>query len=139
MMHNLYKSSDWYVLHRLISTAGQIKHYEWDSTYRKWLETYKVYLKEIEDEYSRMLKLSNRALKAFGGDPSSTDWSNFRPLRLSREEDWADWLMHLIEQSGTGLLSSMYSTIVIEKLRHSFSLIRRTENLLTTVADIGQT
>ena len=106
-MHNLYKSSDWNVFHNLISSAGQIKQYEWGNTNRIWLKTYNVYLKELEDEYSKMLKLSNRALKAFGGDPSLTDWSNFRPLRLSREEDWADWLMHLIEQSDTGILSSM--------------------------------
>jgi len=106
-MHNLYKSSDWNVFHNLISSAGQIKHYEWGSTYRNWLNTYNVYRKELEDDYSKMLKLSNKALNAFGGDPSLTDWSNFRPLRLSREEDWADWLMHLIEQSGTGVLSSM--------------------------------
>ncbi len=34
-----------------------------------------------------------------GLDPSRTDWTQFRPLRLSREEDWSDWLAHLLEHA----------------------------------------
>jgi len=37
-----------------------------------------------------------------GGDPAREDWSSFRPLRLSREEDWSDWLGHLLERSRSG-------------------------------------
>jgi hypothetical protein len=29
-------------------------------------------------------------LRDLGGDPAREDWSRFRPLRLSREEDWSD-------------------------------------------------
>lgn len=42
------------------------------------------------------------AFRDLGGDPSRTDWRKFRPLRLSREEDWSDWLCHLLETSTTG-------------------------------------
>lgn len=37
-----------------------------------------------------------------GGDPARTTWQRFRPLRLSREEDWSDWLCWLLEMSDTG-------------------------------------
>jgi len=37
--------------------------------------------------------------KYLGKDPTHVNWSNFRPLRLNREEDWSDWLGFLIENS----------------------------------------
>lgn len=33
---------------------------------------------------------------------SDQDWRDFRPLRLSREEAWSDWLAHLLTASKTG-------------------------------------
>ncbi len=36
-----------------------------------------------------------------GGDPLHEDWAAFWPLRLSREEDWSNWLAHLIATSST--------------------------------------
>lgn len=44
----------------------------------------------------------NTALIDIGGDPLSEDWTKFRPLRLSREEDWSDWLAWLVEKSKSG-------------------------------------
>jgi hypothetical protein len=41
-------------------------------------------------------------LRDLGGDPAREDWSAFRPLRLSREEDWSDWLAHLLETARSG-------------------------------------
>jgi hypothetical protein len=41
-------------------------------------------------------------LADIGGDPARADWSAFRPLRITREEDWSDWLAHLLEQSRSG-------------------------------------
>lgn len=43
-----------------------------------------------------MLDRWHSRLAISGGDPSETNWSGFRPLRLSREEDWSDWLQHLL-------------------------------------------
>lgn len=44
-------------------------------------------------------------LQPLGGDPSSFDMEKFRPLRLSREEDWSDWLGWLLQASTTGVLA----------------------------------
>jgi len=45
-------------------------------------------------------------LADLGGEPVCQDWSRFRPLRLSREEDWSDWLAYLFETSSTGILAA---------------------------------
>jgi hypothetical protein len=50
------------------------------------------------DELVTDLETWDSHLKDLGGDPSRTDWSSFRPLRLSREEDWADWLAALFPE-----------------------------------------
>jgi hypothetical protein len=52
------------------------------------------------------LAASDGRLKDLGGDPCRAAWSTFRPLRLSREEDWSDWLAHLLETSTTGVLGA---------------------------------
>lgn len=41
-------------------------------------------------------------LQELGGDASQVQWDDFRPLRLSREEDWSDWLAQLLQTSTTG-------------------------------------
>lgn len=48
----------------------------------------------------------NRRLAELGGDPATLDLSSFKPLRLSREEDWSDWLAHLLVTSKTGRLAA---------------------------------
>lgn len=48
----------------------------------------------------------DQVLQELGGDASRVDWRSFRPLRLSREEDWSDWLAHLLACSTTGSLGS---------------------------------
>lgn len=57
------------------------------------------------DDLARLwewLNANDARLKDIGGDPLREAWVAFRPLRLSREEDWSDWLAHLIETSHTG-------------------------------------
>ena len=41
-------------------------------------------------------------LSDLGGDSTHCDWATFRPLRLTREEDWSDWFAHLLATSNTG-------------------------------------
>lgn len=53
---------------------------------------------DLEEALSR----SDALLLEFGGDPARRDWTRFRPLRVTREEDWSDWLAHLIECSTSG-------------------------------------
>ncbi|MDD5306020.1 MAG: hypothetical protein PHU25_01745 [Deltaproteobacteria bacterium] len=55
----------------------------------------------ITTERAELLGPWDVALQDLGGDPCRRDWSKFRPLRLSREEDWSDWLAHLLESSAT--------------------------------------
>ncbi|MBI5497204.1 MAG: hypothetical protein HY904_19480 [Deltaproteobacteria bacterium] len=50
------------------------------------------------------LRVSDAALMDVGGDPCRENWWQFRPLRLSREEDWSDWLAWLLSTSTAGTL-----------------------------------
>ena len=48
-------------------------------------------------------------LKDLGGEPSFSDWAGFRPLRLTREEDWSNWLGFLLSQpSGHALVKHLF-------------------------------
>ena len=53
----------------------------------------------------RLFKRWEQKLKQFGGDPSNLSDTEFRPLRVSREEDWSDWLKELLERSTSGVLA----------------------------------
>ncbi|MCK5856124.1 MAG: hypothetical protein KAG64_01465 [Bacteroidales bacterium] len=63
---------------------------------------FKAAINKRNEEYLLLLEQWNQKLSYLGGDPTNSDWSSFRPLRLAREEDWADWLAYLIEKSSTG-------------------------------------
>ena len=104
-MDDLIVSKQWSIFNKLIEKAEPLKSYSWDIMNSAWIEDYNNYLSDLRLEYKQHLKNSNKSLKALGGDPSQRSWKNFRPLRLSREEDWADWLMHLVEHSETGILA----------------------------------
>jgi len=56
-------------------------------------------------EFDKLIEKWDSELAEFGNDPTRTDWSRFRPLRLSREEDWSDWLAYLIERSDKGVFA----------------------------------
>ena len=63
---------------------------------------YKEFINEKHEDLTKLLKNWDAQLKELNGDPTYYDWSAFRPLRLTREEDWSDWLAHLIATSKTG-------------------------------------
>ncbi len=66
--------------------------------------------KITEEKYRSLfsyLRIWDDHLVDFGKDPTWFDWRNFRPLRLSREEDWCDWLGYLIASSTTGAFASL--------------------------------
>ena len=62
-------------------------------------------------DLERHLAKWDKRLVALGGDPSRDDWSAFRPLRLSREEDWSDWLAHLLATSNGAFCRRLFTGI----------------------------
>ena len=59
-------------------------------------------VRPLGDHVAKLRKQWDERLDDLGGDPSRLDWGSFRPLRLSREEDWSDWLAHLFATAATG-------------------------------------
>jgi len=55
--------------------------------------------------YKRLIGQWKCRLHELDGDPSAWDWTEFRPLRLSREEDWSNWLGWLFRTSTEGELA----------------------------------
>lgn len=53
-------------------------------------------------ELPELLARWHATLEPLGGEPSCSDWRDFRPLRTDREEQWSDWLHHFIRTSTTG-------------------------------------
>jgi hypothetical protein len=68
----------------------------------EWSRSFKAMVSTAGRRLDTCLRAWDCALDDIGGDPSREDWEKFRPLRLSREEDWSDWLAHLLESSLTG-------------------------------------
>lgn len=67
-----------------------------------WSRSFRVVVAVAGQRLDRCLLAWDRELEDIGGDPSRDDWALFRPLRLSREEDWSNWLGHLLASSRTG-------------------------------------
>src|SRR5437879_725289 len=68
-------------------------------------------LAPYEELYHRRKRVWDKKLLAVCGNLGGLEWSDFRPLRLSREEDWSDWLAWLLETSTTGALAeSLFGT-----------------------------
>jgi len=86
------------------------KNYDW-SVFQELDYLYKEALKVKRKQYFTILNRWNNELQDLGGDPSNEDWGSFRPLRLGREEDWADWLAFLIEKSSSGYFSELLFNI----------------------------
>jgi hypothetical protein len=54
-----------------------------------------------------LLEQWNERLADIDGEPLCQDWTRFRPLRVRREEDWSDWLDHLLHTSRTGVFGAI--------------------------------
>ena len=51
---------------------------------------------DVRPKVDAQLLMWDALFSYLGGDPAYEDWSEFRPLRLRREEQWSDWLAWLI-------------------------------------------
>lgn len=77
---------------------------EWQTVTRlieKSEQAIKPHIQECQD----LEILWEKRLLMFCGDQTTIDWSEFRPLRRNREEDWSDWLAWLLKTSQTGVLA----------------------------------
>jgi hypothetical protein len=70
----------------------------WNS-FNSFFNTFKNFSEKEKKYYMELLEHSDEILHEYGGDPLNHIWSDFRPLRLSREEDWSDWLAFFIKES----------------------------------------
>lgn len=77
------------------SAAGPV-HPSWEPT-TKWLAEVRALASEELEAVQRLAGPWDVALADYGRDPGREDWAKFRPLRLSREEDWSDWLAFLLQ------------------------------------------
>jgi len=78
----------WYVVEPLLDLAGDL-------------------LRKARGELESLLARWQEELADLGSDPLTNDWTRFRSLRVSREEDWSDWLAFLLETSVTGMLADV--------------------------------
>lgn len=80
------------------------RHVSWQGL-QEFVEKGRSYAAERCHAFPSLFDRWEQELAELGGDPSTADWSEFRPLRLDREEDWSDWLQHFIATSKCGAFS----------------------------------
>jgi hypothetical protein len=99
------KDNPWHRLVEWIGTRPSVARC-WDAV-RQLKASAEDALLPYKDRYNRLERQWKRKLKPLCGNSCSIDWEKFRPLRLSREEDWSDWLAWLLETSTTGLFAEI--------------------------------
>jgi hypothetical protein len=111
--------------------------YEWQSITRlieKSEQAIKPHIQECQ-----VLEIQwEKRLRPLCGD-QTIDWSEFRPLRQSREEDWSDWLAWLLKTSQTGILADSLFADHMNCQPETFKLptkVKREEPLPGRRADI---
>lgn len=82
----IFSVHEWQLIIRLIEKSEQ---------------AIKPHIQECQD----LEILWEKRLRPLCGEQTTINWSKFRPLRRSREEDWSDWLAWLLETSQTGFLA----------------------------------
>lgn len=84
MTENINNQSNWVGLEELTKSLNPLK-------------------KEYSNELEEILKRSQSNLdKKKLTEPADTDWSTFRPLNRDNENNWSDWLAHILETAPTG-------------------------------------
>jgi hypothetical protein len=75
------------------------EHDNWTPSWfltKEWIGQVQQNARHEAEAILPLLARWDSALGALGGDPARDQWEHFRPLRLSREEDWSDWLAYLL-------------------------------------------
>ena len=91
------RASDWMVFDDWgpVPTVNKVAE-DW-SAFDKILLAFEDVSKVFRSRLEELIEKWNPMLEQFGRDPTPQNWRRFRPLGLDREEDWSDWLAHLIE------------------------------------------
>ena len=99
-MDNWHKVALWrkYYDEINIDDEANIKDTSWESFYL-WRDSAKPLIESIKTSIKEKLELNKQLYKQYVDDLEEIDWVNFRPLRLSREEDYSDWLCHFMGTS----------------------------------------
>lgn len=80
----------------------------WNSC-NSFFNTFKNFSEKEKKYYLELLERSDEILHEYGGDPLNHTWSDFRPLRLSREEDWSDWLAFFVSESNGSFVFNLFN------------------------------
>jgi hypothetical protein len=102
----ILNESSWgvFITWNYIIDSNNIK-YDW-SSFDRLIPYHNAIINKEYEELFPLLEEWDIILNDLNGEPTYRDWDKFRPLRLSREEDWADWLAHLIQTSEKGVFAS---------------------------------
>jgi hypothetical protein len=85
---------------------GRESSFQWNSVQMMQEKTHAA-LVPATARYQLLKHKWDRRLRPLGGDPATLPFDDFRPLRLSREEDWSDWLAWLLRTSETGAFAEV--------------------------------
>lgn len=89
----------------------------WNS-FESFYNNYKSFSEKEKKYYLELLVHSDDMLVEFGGDPLNHSWFDFRPLRLSREEDWSDWLTFFLYESNSCFIFNLFDRKIKAKKVH---------------------
>jgi hypothetical protein len=79
----------------------------WDGI-KAWIETLEPLREQYLGQLTTLLKESQKKFDSKNLiEPAFRDWSKFRPLKTDNENDWSDWLAHLLENSTTGYFANI--------------------------------
>jgi hypothetical protein len=98
-------SPDWPWNSKQIEAAHDLERVPTWSACDTWLELLRKAERQQDLLRQQALGWWRSHLAILGGDLSDFDFTDFRPLRTSVEEDWSDWLQFLMKTSTTGELS----------------------------------
>lgn len=90
--------------------GGKVQRWlpRWSEATNAWIASVREGARAEGREVGRLLATWDTALEDFGGDPVRDDWEEFRPLRLTREEDWSDWLAYLIGRPEGHVIADLF-------------------------------
>jgi len=126
----------WKVFKNWQAILGPSKSKDWDATKRFRL----LGLQCFEQDYSKLPDLLTQwdsVFERYGGDPCRINSESLRPLRLSREEAWSDWLGYLLQTSrDVGFAAELFPQLEIQNNPYHHPEVIREESTETHRADM---